>query len=235
MQRRTRTNQQPQQESGGCVIKDVHVPWEFIAGWVDKKLTPRDAYHDFILPPVQLQFAAVHVGVGLGAIEAAAEYTRTRTRAWPYGGDDKTKATDEWYIREGYGKLQAKLWAAEALVSRTAAQISKLIHAPREELTQEARGEVAVRKSSYTRSPPLFTCLFTHSITEVAASKAIAIEAALEASSKIFEVMGASSSLTKYSFDRFFRNTRGKRFSIATYGISLANSCVTRYNSPFLA
>ncbi|KAK9794185.1 putative fmnh2-dependent monooxygenase protein [Seiridium cardinale] len=186
-------------ESGGCVIKNVHVSWEHIAGWVDKKLTPRDAYHDFILPPVQLQFAAVHVGVGLGAIEAAAEYTRSRTRAWPYGGDDKTKASDEWYIREGYGRLQAKLWAAEALVSRTAEQVSKLIHAPREELTQQARGEVAV---------------------QVAASKAIAIEAALEASSKIFEVMGASSSLSSYGFDRFFRNTRGKLSLIAAHMVS---------------
>jgi alkylation response protein AidB-like acyl-CoA dehydrogenase len=44
----------------------------------------------------------------------------------------------------------------------------------------------------------------------VAASKAVAIEAALEASTKIFEFMGASSSLTKYGFDRFFRNTRGE-------------------------
>jgi hypothetical protein len=63
------------------VIQDVRVPWTDIAGWADKKLTLRDVYHDFILPPVQLQFAAVHVGVGIGAMEAAAEYTRTRTRA----------------------------------------------------------------------------------------------------------------------------------------------------------
>jgi alkylation response protein AidB-like acyl-CoA dehydrogenase len=124
------------------------VSWDFIAGYVDKKLTPRDPYSDFILPPVQLQFAAVHLGVGIGAIEAAAEYTRTRTRAWPYGGDDKANASDEWYIREGYGKLQAKLWAVEALIERTADQISKLIHAPREQLTTQARGEVAVRKST---------------------------------------------------------------------------------------
>ena len=90
------------QESGGCVIRNVRVPWEHIAGYENKQLAPRDAYHDFILPPVQLQFAAVHVGVGIGAIETAAEYTRKR--------------------------------------------ISRLIHAPRDQLTQQARGEVAVRK-----------------------------------------------------------------------------------------
>ncbi|KAK7416715.1 hypothetical protein QQX98_005041 [Neonectria punicea] len=156
-------------------------------GYENKQLTPRDTYHDFILPPVQLQFAAVHVGVGIGALEAATEYTRTRTRAWPYGGDDKAKATDEWYIREGYGRLQASLWAAEALVDRTAERISKLIHAPREELTQQARGEIAV---------------------QVAASKATAIEAAITVSSKFFELTGALSGLSKYGFDRFWRNTR---------------------------
>lgn len=128
------------------MIRDVRVDWEHIAGWDNKTLTPRDAYHDFILPPVQLQFAAVHLGVGIGALEAATDYTRTKTRAWPYGGDDKEKATDEWYIREGYGRLQAALWAAEALIDRTAEKVSKLIHAPREDLTIEARGEIAVRK-----------------------------------------------------------------------------------------
>lgn len=138
------------------------MPWDQIAGFVDKKLTPRDAYHDLILPPVQLQFAAVHVGVGIGALETASEYTRTITRAWPYGGDNKSKASEEWvrdataslclwvlilcqYILEGYGRLQTKLWAAEALLERTAERISKLIHAPRESLTQDARGQIAVR------------------------------------------------------------------------------------------
>ncbi|KAK7210887.1 hypothetical protein V2G26_018065 [Clonostachys chloroleuca] len=174
-------------ESGGCLIRDVHVSWEHIAGWENKKLTPRDTYHDFILPPVQLQFAAVHLGVGIGALEAAAEYTRTKTRAWPYGGDDKSKATDEWYIREGYGHLQAKLWAAEALIDRTAERVSAAIHAPRAELTPQTRGEIAV---------------------QVAASKATAIETTLHVSTKIFELAGARSSLGKYGFDRYFRNTR---------------------------
>lgn len=151
------------------------------------------------------------MGVGIGAIEAAAEYTRTRTRAWPYGGDDKAKASDEWWIREGYGRLQAKLWATEALIDRTAEEISKLIHAPREELTAQARGEVAVRKSPTSAPRTTVNTSADYVYKDVAASKAVAIETTLEVSSKIFEVMGASSSLSKYGFDRFFRNTRGKQ------------------------
>ncbi|KAJ5902330.1 hypothetical protein N7495_002858 [Penicillium taxi] len=154
-------------ESGGCVIRNVRVPWSEAAGFSEKQLTPRDAYHDFVLPPVQLQFAAVHLGVAQGALEAAAEYARTKTRAWPYGGDNKAKATEEWYILEGFGRLQAKVWAAEALI--------------------DLRGEVAV---------------------QVAASKAQIIETALETTSKIFELIGARSSLSIYGFDRFWRNTR---------------------------
>ncbi|KAL3481041.1 acyl-CoA dehydrogenase/oxidase [Aspergillus californicus] len=174
-------------ESGGCVIRNVKIPWSEAAGFVDKVLTPRDVYHDFILPPVQLQFAAVHLGAAIGALESAAAYTRTRTRAWPYGGDNKTKATEEWFILEGYGRLQAKIWAAEALIDRTAARVSEAIHAPRAELTSAARGEIAV---------------------QVAASKAQVIETALETASKVFEYVGASGSLRHYGFDRFWRNTR---------------------------
>jgi alkylation response protein AidB-like acyl-CoA dehydrogenase len=135
----------------------------------------------------------VHLGVGIGALEAAAEYTRTITRAWPYDGDDKAKASEEWYILEGYGRLQAKLWAA--------VRVSKLIHAPREQLTARARGEIAV---------------------QVAATKVTAIEISLEVGSKIFELVGARGSLAKWGFDRFLRNTRGLfAFLISAFAYSL--------------
>ncbi|KAL4793133.1 acyl-CoA dehydrogenase/oxidase [Aspergillus venezuelensis] len=91
------------------------------------------------------------------------------------------------YILEGYGRLQAKIWATEVLVDRTAERVSEAIHAPRETLTKDTRGKLPV---------------------QVAASKAQAIETALEVSSKIFEFVGASGSLSKYGFDRFWRNTR---------------------------
>lgn len=86
------------------------------------------------------------MGVGLGALKSAQEHTRTKTRAWPYGGDNKEKASEEWYILEGYGRRQAKLWVAEALLNRTASELSRLTHRPREEGTEAERGEVAARK-----------------------------------------------------------------------------------------
>ena len=50
-------------------------------------------------------FTSFYIGIGLGALETAAQYTRTTTRAWPFGGDVKESALDEFYILETYGDL----------------------------------------------------------------------------------------------------------------------------------
>jgi alkylation response protein AidB-like acyl-CoA dehydrogenase len=125
------------------------------------------------------------------------------------------------YILEGYGRLQTKLWAAEALLDRTAHHISKLIHAPRGELTQQARGEIAVgRLSGFHIVFPELTL-----ISEVVATKFNAIEISLEVGSKIFELTGARSSLGKYGLDRFWRNTRGMSFE--AYYLILQENALT--------
>jgi alkylation response protein AidB-like acyl-CoA dehydrogenase len=114
-------------------------------------------------------------------------YTKDNTRAWPYGGDNKASATDEWYILDAYGDLQSKLWAAEALIDKAGAAISQVLHAPREELTPDARGEVAVL---------------------IAAAKQRIVETGLEIGTKVFELTGARASASKYGLDRFWRNLR---------------------------
>ncbi|MGI6874139.1 acyl-CoA dehydrogenase family protein [Amycolatopsis sp. 3B14] len=173
-------------ESGSVTISDVRVPWSDAAGYVDRKFQPL-VYNTLNVPTIQLVFTNFYLGIAQGALESALAYTRERTRAWPYGGDDKASATEEWYVLEGYGDLQAKLWAAEALVDRAGAAISPLLHAPREELTPEARGEVAVL---------------------IAAAKQRIVDTGLEIGTKIFELTGARASATKYGLDRFWRNLR---------------------------
>ncbi|RSN17604.1 monooxygenase [Streptomyces sp. WAC 05977] len=173
-------------ESGSVTITDVRVPWASAAGYVDKKFRPL-TYNTLNVPAIQLVFTNFYLGIAQGALETALTYTREHTRAWPYGGDDKTSAGEEWYILEGYGDLQSKLWAAEALADKAGTAISPVLHAPREELTPEARGEVAVL---------------------IAAAKQRAIETGLEIGTKIFELTGARASATKYGLDRFWRNLR---------------------------
>ncbi len=53
-------------------------------------------------------------------------------------------AAEEFYVLDAYGDLQAKLWAAEALVDRAGQRIEELLHAERESVGARSRGEVEV-------------------------------------------------------------------------------------------
>lgn len=173
-------------ESGSISVSDLILPWDAAIGYTDKQTTPR-AYSSLSLVTLQLIMTNMYLGIAEGAMESAAEYTRTKTRPWPYGGDNKESATDEWYILEAYGDFRSKLWAAEALIDQVNAELADLLHAPREAVTLAQRGEVAVR---------------------ISAAKQRIIRDGLEVCSRIFEVMGARSTAAVYQFDRFWRNLR---------------------------
>ncbi|WP_350352471.1 acyl-CoA dehydrogenase family protein [Microbacterium sp. A8/3-1] len=173
-------------ESGSVEIRDVRVPWASAAGFVDKVFQPL-TYNTLNVPAIQLVFANFYLGIAQGALETASAYTRTTTRAWPYGGDDKQRATDEWYLREGYGDLASKLWADEALLDAVGAEISAVLHAPREELTARRRGEIAVR---------------------IAAGKLRIVDDGLEVATKVYELAGARASSNAVGLDIFWRNLR---------------------------
>ncbi|WP_258068727.1 acyl-CoA dehydrogenase family protein [Rathayibacter sp. AY1C1] len=173
-------------ESGSVEIRGVRVPWAAAAGFVDKVYRPL-VYNTLNVPVIQQVFAEFYLGIAQGALERAAQYTRERTRAWPYGGDDKERAGDEWYVLEGYGDLQSRLWADEALIDATGAALSAALHAPREELTPRRRGEIAVR---------------------IAAAKARIVEDGLATATRVFELTGARASASSVGLDLYWRNLR---------------------------
>ncbi|QEO15027.1 monooxygenase [Agromyces intestinalis] len=173
-------------ESGAVEIRDVRVPWSQAAGFVDREFVPL-VYNTWNVPAIQLVFANFYLGIAEGALRTAAGYTRSHTRAWPYGGDDKPRATEEWYILEGYGQLQSKLWADATLIDQVGAEISAELHAPREETTPFRRGELAVR---------------------IAAAKLRIVEDGLETATKIYELTGARASANSVGLDIFWRNLR---------------------------
>lgn len=173
-------------ESGGVTLNDVVVPWSAAIGYVGKQIQPT-MYSSLSLLTLQLIMANLYQGIAEGAVEEAARYTRTKTRPWPYGGDDKESATDEWYILEAYGDFRSRLWATEALVDRVNSELAELLHGRREAVTLERRGETAVR---------------------ISAAKQRTIKDGLEICSRIFDVMGARSTAAHYGFDRFWRNLR---------------------------
>ncbi|QJY44643.1 acyl-CoA dehydrogenase family protein [Pseudonocardia broussonetiae] len=170
-------------ESGSVTITDVAVPWEAAAGFVDKAFQPR-VYNTLNVPTIQLVFVSFYLGIARGALETAAEYTRTRTRPWLHGGQER--AVDEPYQLDLYGDLASKLWAVEALADQVA-QEGLVIHHDAWEVTPQQRGEHEVR---------------------VAAVKARATEVALEVTSTVFEGLGARATAAELGFDRFWRNVR---------------------------
>lgn len=173
-------------ESGSVQINGVRTGWASALGFVNKEFQPL-TYGTLNVPAIQLVFANFYLGIAEGAIESASAYTRTKSRAWPYGGDNKAHASEEWYILEGYGQLQSKLWADEALLDAVGAEISAVLHAPRTELTARRRGEIAVR---------------------IAAGKLRISEDGLEVATKVFELTGARASANSVGLDIFWRNLR---------------------------
>lgn len=144
-------------------------------------------YNTLNVPALQSVFNNFYLGIAEGALETAAAYTRENTRAWPFGGEHKQRGVEEFYVLEGYGELASKLWADAALIDQIDHEISEILHAPREQLTERARGEVAVR---------------------IAAGKLRIIEDGLEVATKIFELTGARASANKVGLDIYWRNLR---------------------------
>lgn len=139
---------------------------------------------------IQLVFSNFYLGIAQGSLSFAAKYTVTNTRPWPFGGDNKESATEEFYILERYGNFHAHLAAAEALADKAGLAIANVYikkSSDRASLTERERGEVAEK---------------------VAAVKVVATDTALRVTSGVFEVTGAKATSRKVSLDRFWRDVR---------------------------
>ena len=132
----------------------------------------------------QAMLSQLHVGIAEGALAAGAEYTRTRSRAWPTSGVDE--AVQDPLVRARYGQLEAQVRAAAALADRAAAALSAAASLGAA-LGAEQRGRVAV---------------------DLAAAKVVTTAAVLEATSTVFELTGARATATGTGLDRYWRDAR---------------------------
>ncbi|KAJ0161495.1 Dibenzothiophene desulfurization enzyme C [Colletotrichum tanaceti] len=184
-------------ESGGVKIENVTAPWADALGW-DAGLKRPDPsilgipFASLILPTIQLVFSNFYIGIAWGALDFASAYTRKNTRAWPFGGDNKEKAEDEFYILSTYGNFLAHLRAADALADKAGLEIDELYRSSgdpseRAKVTARARGEAA---------------------EWVASAKVAATDTGLRVTSGVFEVTGAKATATKVGLDRFWRDIR---------------------------
>ncbi len=127
----------------------------------------------------QAGFAAVLVGIGLGAVAAAAPFVRDRARPWPSAGVDA--ATDDPMVRRLCGELVTDLSAAYHATMATGDLLDAF------ERGEVSRTELAV---------PIY------------AAKAAASRAAVRATSEVYALLGTRGAARVNGFDRYWRNAR---------------------------
>jgi alkylation response protein AidB-like acyl-CoA dehydrogenase len=132
----------------------------------------------------QLMMANLYLGIASGAFDAARNYTRDKARAWFSSG--VSAATEDPYIQHRYGELWLLLRPATALADLAAQELESTFRKGAL-VTAAERGALAI---------------------SVAEAKCLAHRAGIEVSSQMFELTGASSTSSRYGYDRFWRNVR---------------------------
>lgn len=210
-------------ESGSVKIDNIKVPWSDALGWDASTKRPVAEvlgipFASLLLPTIQLVFSNFYLGIAQGALDAAAKYTAESTRAWPFGGDNKEKATDEFYILERYGTYRAHANAADALCDRAGAEVAKLY------ADAGQHGSTIISTSSSPATNGL-TNGYTNGVhhasrksitaqrrgelaTLVASAKVVTTDTGLTITSGIFEMLGSRATGKKYGYDRFWRDIR---------------------------
>lgn len=127
----------------------------------------------------QAGFAAVLVGIGLGAVRAAVPFVVGRSRPWPSA--DVRTAADDPMVRRLTGELVADLAAAYHATMATGDLLDAF-----------ERGEIDR----------------TQLAVPIYAAKAVASRAAVRATSELFALMGTRAAARSVGFDRWWRNAR---------------------------
>lgn len=130
----------------------------------------------------QILHAAMDTGIAAGALQSGIEYLQHHARPWVESGVDSP--TEESHIIKQIGEFAVLVRSAEALLDRSA--------------------EIFTQHLENLEDQDLQTEL----ILSVAATRSQSDAASLKISSEIFGLLGASSTLSKWNLDRFWRNAR---------------------------
>ena len=169
---------QRQTDSGTVQFENVFVDSSELLG--PTGVSPRTTLRSCLS---QLILTQLYLGNAQGALDAALRYTRDSSRAWPASG--VALASDDPFIQQRYGELWLLFRSAQLLAENAAQRLQSAWEKPA--LTAAERADVALAISE---------------------AKVVSARAALEITARIFENMGASSTSSKYGFDRFWRNVR---------------------------
>ncbi|MEG8177138.1 SfnB family sulfur acquisition oxidoreductase [Nocardia terpenica] len=126
----------------------------------------------------QLLHAAIDTGIARGALDAAADFVRTRSRPWFEAGVER--AADDPLVIQRFGELSVLVTTAEATLAAAGLAVDA------------ATADDPVARASLA----------------VATAKIVADRAATEVSGALFEVSGTRSAAADLNLDHFWRNAR---------------------------
>lgn len=129
----------------------------------------------------QVLHAAIDAGIARAALTDAAWFVRHRSRPYPDANVDR--AADDPLVVHAFGEMELAVRASEALLAEAARAIDR------------ANADLTARSA-------------TDASLAVAAARAATTHAALQASSRLFEVAGTRSASATHHLDRHWRNAR---------------------------
>lgn len=129
----------------------------------------------------QVLHAAIDAGIARAALGEAALFVTTKSR--PYPDAEVGRAADDPLVVQAFGQLELQIRAAEALLAEAARAVDRA----NADLNAVTAGEATLA---------------------AAAARALTTQAAVETSSRLFEVAGTRSALKKEALDRHWRNAR---------------------------
>ena len=132
-------------------------------------------------PLAQILHAAIDTGIARAAYEDALHFVRTKTRPWIDATSDI--ASEDPLTLNTFGRLSARLHAAEALLDRS--------------------GEFLDTAQANTNASTVAAASIA-----VAEARAISTEVSLAAGSTLFELAGSQATLAEHGLDRHWRNAR---------------------------
>lgn len=133
----------------------------------------------------QLTHAAIDAGIARGALEAAAEFVREKSRPWFEA--NVARAADDPLVIQRFGELSVAVQAAEATLAVAGAKVDATLSGLASGADEATAAEASVA---------------------VAAAKVLADKAANDVASALFEVSGTRSTAAALNLDHFWRNAR---------------------------
>ena len=160
-------------DSGSISFQDVSVGPEWRASLPGRAPLPHSGVR------FEAGFAALNVGIGIGALEAAVPFVNDHSRPWPSA--EVENAADDPMVQRSMGEMAADLAAAHALTMRCGELIDSF------ERDEISRTDLAI---------PVY------------AARSAADRAGLAAAQGAYGLMGTRSAQQPLGFDRWWRNVR---------------------------